>query len=188
MASPNEIKRGQVINIDGNLWSVSDFQRVSPGKGGSFVRTKIKSLTNGKVVERVFKANENLTFEDVSHKKMQFIFADENTVTFMDGQTYDQITLGRDVVGDDMKYLKEGLDVMVSMHNDAAISMELPGKIEYTIAESEPAVKGDTTSGNVTKEAITDNGLKIRVPIFLKIGDVVRINTETGDYSERVSK
>ena len=188
MPSPNEIKRGTVINLNGELWVTADFQRVSPGKGGSFVRAKVKSLSRGKVVEQVFKSAETLTFEQVSHKKMQFIFSDADTLTFMDGQTFEQVMLGKDLVGDDEKYLKEGLDVTVTMHNDSPISMELPGKIEYTITETEPAVKGDTTSGNVTKEATAGNGLMIRVPIFVKVGDIVRINTETGDYSERVSK
>lgn len=188
MPSPNEIKKGTVINYEGDLWVVVGFQRVSPGKGSSFVRTKMKSLSNGKVNEQNFKSSETLTFEDVSYKKMQYIFGDDNTITFMDGVSYDQVTIGRDSVGDDAKYLKEGLEVTVVMHDGNAISMELPGKVEYTISETEPAVKGDTASGNVQKDAELDNGLKVRVPIFIKQGDVIRINTETGDYVERVQK
>lgn len=188
MASPNDIRKGTVINLENDLWVVVSFQRVSPGKGSSFVRTRIKSLSSGKVVENNFKSAESLTFEDVGFRKMQFIFGDENTLTFMDGQTYEQVAIGRDVVGDDAAYLKEGLDVTVIMHGEKAISMELPLKIEYTIAETEPAVKGDTASGNVTKEATCDNGLKIRVPIFVAVGDVVRISTESGEYVERVAK
>jgi elongation factor P len=188
MPSPNEIKKGTVINYDNDLWVVVYFQRVSPGKGSSFVRTKIKSLSNSKVNEVSFKSSENLTFEDVSYKKMQYIFGDDNTLTFMDGMTYEQVSLGRDVVGDDAKYLKEGLDVTVVMHGGNAIAMELPAKIEYAVASTESAVKGDTASGNVQKDAIAENGLKLRVPIFIKESDVVRINTETGDYVERVSK
>jgi len=188
MASPNDIRKGTVIKMDNGLAVVVSFQRVSPGKGSSFVRTRIKYLASGKVVENNFKSAESLTFEDVGHKKMQFIFADPDTLTFMDGNTFEQVTIGRDLVGDDAKYLKEGLDVTVVMHNDAAISMELPLKIEYIIAETEPATKGDTASGNVLKDAKTDNGLMIRVPIFVKEGDHVMVNTETGDYVERVAK
>lgn len=188
MASPNDIRKGIVINYENDLWVVVGFQRVSPGKGSSFVRTRMKSLSSGKVVENNFKSAESITFEDVGFKKMQYIFGDENTLTFMDGQTYEQVVLGRDVVGDDAAYLKEGLDVTVIMHGDKAISMELPLKIEYTIADTEPAVKGDTASGNVQKDAICDNGLKIRVPIFVSVGDVVRISTEDGSYVERVAK
>ncbi len=187
MSSPNDIKKGTVIKQDGDLYVVVGFQRVSPGKGSSFVRTRMKSLNSGKVIENNFKASESLDFEQVSYKKMQYIFMDENTVTFMDSQSYDQVVIGRDVIGDDVKYLKEGLEVTVIMHDGNGIAMELPGKIEYTVTTTMPAVKGDTASGNVTKEATTDNGLEIRVPIFIKEGDVVRVNTETGDYVERVN-
>lgn len=188
MASPNDIRKGTVIKINNELWVVISFQRVSPGKGSSFVRTRTKSLSSGKTVENNFKSAETLTFEDVGYKKMSFIFADADTLTFMDGQTFEQVTLGRDLVGDDAKYLKEGLDVTVVMHNDNAISMELPLKIEYTIVETEPAVKGDTASGNVLKDAKMDNGLMVRVPIFVKEGEFIMVNTGTGDYVERVSK
>lgn len=188
MPSPNEIKKGTVISYEGDLYVVVGFQRVSPGKGSSFVRTRIKSLSTGKVIEQNFKSSENLTFEDVQYKKMQYIFGDENTLTFMDGHTYEQVVLGRDTVGDDAQYLKEGLEVTVIMHDGNAISMELPGKIEYVVAQTEPAVKGDTASGNVQKDAVLDNGMAARVPIFIKQGDTVRINTETGAYVERVSQ
>lgn len=186
MPSPNDIKKGTVINADNDLWVVVGFQRVSPGKGSSFVRTRMKSLTTGKVVENNFKSSETLTFEDVQYKKMQYIFGDDNTLTFMDGQTYEQVMLGSDVVGDDVKYLKEGLDVTIVMHGDKAVAMELPGKIEYQVADTEPAVKGDTASGNVLKDATMDNGLMVRVPIFINQGDNINVNTESGDYVERV--
>lgn len=188
MASPNDIRKGTVINLDGELWVVTSFQRVSPGKGSSFVRTRVKSLSSGKVVEQNFKSAENLTYEEVQYKKMQFIFGDENTLTFMDGNTYEQVMLGREMVGDDARYLKEGLDVTVIMHGDVAIAMELPLKIQYTIAQTDPAVKGDTASGNVLKDAVADNGLALRVPIFIKEGDEVLISSETGDYVERVAR
>lgn len=188
MASPNDIRKGTVINLDGQLWAVASFQRVSPGKGSSFVRTRIKSLSNGKLVEHNFKSAENLTYEDVGYKKMQFIFADDHTMTFMDGNTFEQVMIGRDMVGDDAKYLKEGLEVTVVMHNDNAIAMELPLKVQYTIARTDPAVAGNTASGNVLKDAMTENDLSIRVPIFIKEGDEVMISTETGDYVERVAK
>ncbi|MBU1126023.1 MAG: elongation factor P [Patescibacteria group bacterium] len=187
MASPNEIKKGTVLKINDELWVVTDFQRVSPGKGGSFVRTKMKSLSSGKVNDNSFKAAETLEFVEVLHKKMQYIFGDIDTLTFMDDRTYEQVVINRDLVGDDAKYLKEGLEVVVSIYNENPIAVEIPKKVEYTVTETEPAVKGDTASGNVQKDAVADNGLKIRVPIFVKVGDVVRINTETGDYVERVN-
>lgn len=188
MASPNDIRKGTVINLEGQLWIVVGFQRVSPGKGGSFVRTRIKSMSSGKVVENNFKAAENLTFEEVGFKKMQYIFGDAYTLTFMDGQSYEQISLGRDVADEDAKYLKEGLDVTIVMHGEKAIAMELPLKIQYTITQTDTAVKGDTASGNVLKDATVDNGLMVRVPIFCKEGDNILVSTETGDYVERVAK
>ncbi|MDA0208042.1 MAG: elongation factor P [bacterium] len=188
MPSPNDIKKGTVINYGGQLYVVTGFQRVSPGKGSSFVRTKMKSLSTGKVQENNFKSSENLTFEDVQYRKMQYIFGDTDTLTFMDGKTYEQVVLGADIAGDDQKYLKEGLEVTLVMHGDKAIALELPLKISYEVTETQPAVKGDTASGNVQKDAVCDNGLKVRVPIFINQGDVVNINTEAGDYVERVKK
>lgn len=188
MASPNDIRKGTVLNYENDLWVCVGFQRVSPGKGSSFVRTRLKSLSSGKVIENNFKAAESVTFEQVGFKKMQFIFGDEYTLTFMDGQSYEQVAIGRDVVGDDAKYLKEGLDVTIIMHGEKAISMELPIKIEYTITQTDTAVKGDTASGNVLKDATMDNGLMVRVPIFAKEGDHILVSTETGDYVERIAK
>ncbi|NBS41274.1 elongation factor P [bacterium] len=188
MPSPNELKKGTVIRYDGNLWAVVEFQRVSPGKGSSFVRTRIKNMTTGKIVENNFKSSETLEFEDVQYKKMQYLFNDGTLYTFMDNQTYEQVQMGRDDIGDDVKYMKEGLEVTIVMHEDKALTIQLPMKVQYKITETEPAVKGDTASGNVLKDAVTDTGLTIRVPIFVAEGDEVMVATEDGSYVERVSK
>ncbi len=188
MPSPNEMRKGTVIRHDGDLWVVVDFQRVSPGKGSSFVRTKIKSMKSGKVVENNFKSSETLEFEDVQYKKMQYLFNDGMLYTFMDNQSYEQVTMGRDDIGDDVKFLKEGVEVTIVMHEEKALTIQLPMKIQYKIVETEPAVKGDTAGGNVQKDAVVENGLKIRVPIFVAEGDEVMIATEDGSYVERVSK
>jgi elongation factor P len=188
MPSPNDIKKGVIINRNGDLLLVVDFQRVSPGKGGSFVRTKTKNLKTGKVLEENLKAAEPLVFEDVQYKKMQYLFSDGNLYTFMDNQNYEQVSVAKDEMGDIVPYLKEGLEVTVVMHNEAAVTVSLPQKIQYTVTYTEPAVKGDTASGNVLKEAEMDNGLIAKVPAFIHQGDVVMINTDTGAYSERVSK
>ena len=169
------------------MWLVVDFQRVSPGKGSSFVRTKMKSIKSGKVIENNFKSSENLTFEEVQYKKMQYLFTDGNLYTFMDNQTYEQVAIGEGEIGDGVKYLKEGLEVSVVMHDQKALTVSLPQKIQYTIVYTEPAVKGDTASGNVLKEAELDNGLKVKVPAFINQGDNIIVNSESGDYSERVS-
>ena len=187
MPSPNEIKRGTIIKQNGQLWVVVDFQRVSPGKGSSFVRTKMKSILTGKVQDNVFKSAETVEFVDVAYKKMQFLYHDGNEATFMDSVSYDQIQMPMSDIGDDVKYLKEGLEVSIAIYNDSPIAVELPRKIQYKIVSAPPAVKGDTASGNVTKEVELENGLKINVPIFIKEGETVVINPETGEYVERVN-
>jgi elongation factor P len=187
MSSPNDIKKGTVLRLNGELWVVVYFQRVSPGKGSSFVRTRAKNIKTGKIVEQNFKSAEALDFEDVQYKKMQYLYGDGTFYTFMDNQTYEQVQLGVDDVGDDGRFLKEGLEVTIVMHGETPLTINLPMKIQYKITSTEPAVKGDTATGNVTKEATLDNGLKIRVPIFLKEGEEVLVNTDTGEYSERVN-
>lgn len=185
--SPNEIRKGTVIRFDGALWVVIDFQRVSPGKGSSFVRTRIKNLTTGKVVENNFKSAESLDFEDVQYKKMQYLFNDGHLYTFMDNTSYEQVSLSKEDIGDDVKFLKEGVEAMIIMHEGNPLTIELPKKIEYTVVETEPAVKGDTASGNVMKDAKMDNGLIVRVPIFINEGDRIIVNADSGEYSERVA-
>jgi elongation factor P len=188
MANVSELKRGMVVQWKDALWAIVEFQHVSPGKGSAFTRTKLKHLLNGKVVENTFKATESLDFVDVERLDMQFLFTDGDTHTFMDTHSYEQVEIGADIVGDDAKYLKEGLVVNVSMNEGAAVTIQLPQKIEYKVTETEPAVKGDTASGNVTKESIMDNGLHVRVPIFINQDDTILVNTDTGAYSERVNK
>lgn len=186
--SPNDIKKGTVIRFNGELWIAVEFQRVSPGKGSSFVRTRIKNLKSGKIIENNFKSAENLEFEDVQYKKMQYLFTDGNLYTFMDNQTYEQVTLSATDIGDDAKYLKEGIEVTILTYNDLPLTIQLPKKIQYTVKNTEPAVKGDTAAGNVTKEAIMDNGLMVKVPIFVGEGDEIIVNTEDGAYAERTAK
>ena len=188
MSSPNDLKKSTVINLNGDLWIVIDFQRVSPGKGSSFVRTRIKNLHSGKVIENNFKSAENLTFEDVQYKRMQYLFNDGNLYTFMDNTNYEQVSISKAEIEESIPYLKEGLEVTVVMHNGNPISITLPQKIQYTISYTESAVKGDTASGNVLKEAELDNGLKVKVPAFICSGDEILVNTESGQYTERVSK
>lgn len=188
MPSPNDIKKGTVINRSGELWYVIDFQRVSPGKGSSFVRTRMKHLTSGKVKEENFKSSENLVFEDVQYKKMQYLYNDGNLYTFMDNQSYEQISIAASDIEEAVPYMKEGLEVKVVIHGSNALTIELPQKIQYAVAYTEPAVKGDTASGNVLKDAQMDNGLTVRVPSFINQGDEILVNTQSGEYSERVSQ
>ncbi len=186
--SPNDIKKGSVIRYDGHLWVVNDFQRVSPGKGSSFVRTRMKNLQTGKVVENNFKSSDTLDFEDVQYRRMQYLFNDGHLYTFMDNTNYEQVSLSKDDIGDDVKYLKEGVECVIITHEGNPLTIDLPKKITYTVKYTEPAVKGDTASGNVTKDAELDNGLMVRVPIFIGEGDEIIINTEDGTYAERVAR
>jgi len=188
MSSPNDIKKSTVINVNGELYIVIDFQRVSPGKGSSFVRTRMKNLKTGKVMENNFKSAETLTFEDVQYKRMQYLYNDGNLYTFMDNSSYEQVSIGKAESEESIPYLKEGLEITVVMHNGNPISISLPQKIQYTITYTEPAVKGDTASGNVMKEAELDNGLKVKVPAFINSGEDILVNTDTGLYTERVAK
>ena len=186
--SHNDIKKGTVIRYDGGLWIVNDFQRVSPGKGSSFVRTRMKNLTTGKVVENNFKSADSLEFEEVQYRRMQYLFNDGHLYTFMDNTNYEQVSLSKDDIGDDVKFLKEGIECLIIMYEGNPLTMELPKKIQYTVKYTEPAVKGDSASGNVTKDAELDNGLTVRVPIFVSTGEEIIVNTEDASYSERVSK
>ena len=165
-----------------------DFQRVSPGKGSSFVRTRLRNLKSGKVIENNFKSAETLEFEDVQYKRMQYLYNDGNLYTFMDNSTYEQVSIAKADIEDSIPYLKEGLEVTVVMHEGNALTITLPQKIQYTITYTEPAVKGDTASGGVMKEAELDNGLKVKVPAFVNSGEEILVNTESGAYTERVSK
>ena len=187
MANVSEINKGMVIRWKDTLWVINDFQHVSPGKGSAFTRIKLKQIGSGKVVENTFKATESLDCVEVQRKNMQYLFGDDNGVTLMDMMSYEQVMVDNDVVGDDRKYLKEGLQVNVAMNDGAPIALQVPKKVEYTVAQTEPAVKGDTASGNVLKDAEMDNGLMVRVPIFIKQGDNIMVNTDTGEYSERVN-
>lgn len=187
MSSPNDIKKSTVVNQNGELWMVIEFQRVSPGKGGSFVRTRMKNLKTGKVQEVNFKSAESLTFEDVQYKRMQYLYNDGNLYTFMDNMTFEQFSIAKADIEDSLLYLKEGLEATLVLHDGQPITITLPLKIQYTVTYTEPAVKGDTASGGVMKEAELDNGLKIKVPGFIAEGNEILVNTDTGAYSERVN-
>lgn len=188
MAVPNAIRRGTVIKANDDLWVVTSFTRSSSGRGGGFVRVKMKSLSSGKVIDNTYKSGETLEFADVMNKKMQYIFAEGAMYNFMDGVTFEQISISEDMVGEPAQYLKEGLEVTVVMYGDKPIAVDIPVKVDYVVAQTEPASKGDTVSGNVQKDAVMDNGLKVRVPIFINQGDTIRVNTEEGVYLERVNK
>ncbi|MDO8425463.1 MAG: elongation factor P [bacterium] len=185
MFSINDISKGTVLKFKGGLSVVTYFQHVNPGKGSSFVRVRLKDIASSKTVEQTFKAGEQVEFAEVERPKMQFLYADPMGYTFMHGETFEQVMVSRDLVGEDAGYLTEGLEVHVILHDGAPIAVELPKKVTLAVAEAYEAAKGDTAGGNVTKEVTLETGKTARVPLFIKQGEKVIINTETGEYVER---
>jgi len=185
MASTNEIRKGVVIRQSGDLFVVVEFQHINPGKGAAFVRTRMKNLSNGKVVENTYKTSESVEIVDVNFQTMQFLYKTGDNFAFMNMQNYEQIEMNGDLVGGEGKYLKEGVECVIGLYEEQPVSIQLPKKIKYKVVEAPPAVKGDSASGNVTKEIKLDNGLIAYAPIFIKEGEEILINTETGEYSAR---
>lgn len=185
MASTSEIKKGVVIRDAQGLWVVVEFQHVNPGKGSAFVRTRIKNVQTGKVLEVTYKTSDSVDLVDVEHRRMQYLYHDATGFTFMDAGTYEQVTMSDADVGEQAKFLREGMEAAVSTFEGQPIALELPRKMTFKVATTMQAVAGNTASGNVTKEAILEGGIKIQVPLFIKEGEEVIVNTETGEYVER---
>ncbi|HQE04762.1 MAG TPA: elongation factor P [Tepidanaerobacteraceae bacterium] len=185
LISTNDLKTGVTVEIDGEVFMIVDFQHVKPGKGAAFVRTKIKNVKTGQVFERTFRAGEKLNRAIVERKTMQYIYSEGDVYYFMDTQTYEQIPLNKDQLGDSVDYLKENLEVMVMLHEGVSIGIELPTFVELEVTETEPGFKGDTATGG-SKPATLETGLTVQVPLFINIGDIIRVDTRTGEYLGRV--
>ena len=181
----SQFRNGLKIELDGEPFTIVFFQHVKPGKGGAFVRTKVRNLRNGKVLERRFRAGERVELADVEERKMQYLYQDGDQLVFMDTQSYEQIPFSTDQVGDARKFLKENLEVDVVFWRSQPINIELPAFIVATIARCEPGIKGDTAS-NVTKPATLETGAIVQVPLFVKEGETIRVDTRSGEYVERV--
>lgn len=165
-----------------------EFQHVNPGKGAAFVRTRLKALKTGKVVENTFKSDEAIEFMEMERKKVQYLYGTPTEQTFMDMVTYEQFSVGAEVIGQYAQYLKEGLEVVLLVNEEGIpVTVDFPKKVTLKVTEAPPAVKGDT-SGNVTKEIVLENGLKVRTPLFIKEDDRVVVNTDTGEYVERAQE
>ena len=185
MISTNDLRTGVTVEIEGDVYMVVDFQHVKPGKGAAFVRTKIKNIKTGQVFERNFRAGEKLNRAMVERKTMQYLYSEGNVYYFMDTQTYEQIPLIEDQMGDAIKYLKENMEVMVMFYDGVSIGIELPTFVELEVTQTEPGFKGDTATGG-SKPATLETGLTVQVPLFINIGDVIRVDTRTGEYLSRV--
>lgn len=186
MITTNDLKNGITLYYDDTLYEVLYFQHVKPGKGGAFVRTKLKNLYTGAIIDKTFRAGEKVEKAILETKKMQFLYSDEH-YHFMDADTFEQIVLNEEQIGDKKKFLLENIEVSIVFYKDSPISIELPLAIEAVIKKTEPGIKGDTVS-NTYKPAEIETGEKIQVPLFINEGDIIRIDTRTGDYITRVSK
>lgn len=185
MVSAGDFKNGLTVEIEGNIYQILDFQHVKPGKGAAFVRTKLKNIINGGVVEKTFRPTEKFETAHIDRKDMQYLYTDGDLYNFMDMETYDQLAVNADVVGDSLKFVKENETVKVISHQGNVFAIEPPITVELRVIETEPGVKGDTATG-ATKPAIVETGAQIMVPLFVNQDDVLKIDTRTGEYLSRV--
>ncbi len=184
MVTTSDISKDVVMRFKNDLYVVTEFQHVNPGKGSAFVRVKMRSIGSGKSLENTWKSGEAVDIVEVDRRNMQYLFSDANGATFMDTVTYDQVQVPKAMLDGKEGYLKEGVEVMVVMYEGAAVAVQLPRKIAFTVAEAQDAVRGDT-GGNVTKEVTLETGLKVRAPLFIKQGEKIVVNTDTAEYVER---
>ena len=181
----SQFRNGLKLELDGEPFTMIYFQHVKPGKGGAFVRTKVKNLKTGRVLDRTFRAGERVDEADVEEKTMQYLYQDGDNLVFMDTQSFEQIPFTPEQLGDSRKFLKENLEVSVVLWRGRPIGVELPSFIEAAVTRCDPGIKGDTASG-ATKPATLETGAVLQVPLFIKEGDVLRVDTRTGAYVERV--
>ncbi|MFB3737415.1 MAG: elongation factor P [Candidatus Velamenicoccus archaeovorus] len=183
--STNDLKNGMTLNLDGTLFQVIEFQHVKPGKGGAFVRTKLRNVMTGQVLERTFNAGVKVGLAIVERKEMQYLYRDGDHFMFMDAASYEQLPVPADVVGEAAHYLAEGSSAQVSVHEGVPIGVELPASVSLTITETQPAVKGDTRT-SAMKPATLETGHEVQVPLFVETGERVKVDTRSGQYIERV--
>ena len=183
--SAGDFRNGTTFEMDGNVFRVVEFQHVKPGKGSAFVRTKLKNVISGAVIEKTFNPSEKYPAAQIEKKEMQNLYNDEDLYYFMDTESYDQVGLNADKVGDSLKFVKENEMVKVCSHNGNVFAIEPPLFVELTITDTEPGFKGDTATG-ASKPATVETGATVSVPLFVNTGDVIKIDTRTGEYLSRV--
>ncbi len=184
MINTNQFKNGMTIILNGALNEIIAFQHVKPGKGGAFVRTKLKRLDTGAVIDKTFRAGEKFEQAMLDHKKLQYLYSDGSAFHFMDNETYEQLQLDKSQVGDAANYIKEGLEIDASFHKDNLIGLKPPITVKLKVTEAEPGIKGNTATG-ATKPVKLETGITIQVPLFVNQGDTVKVDTRTGEYLER---
>ena len=186
MATTNDLKNGMVLNIDGQLWAVTEFQHVKPGKGPAFVRTKLKNVLSGKVVDKTYNAGVKVETATVDRRDATYLYRDGSDFVFMDSQDYEQHPLPESLVGDAAKFLLESMPVQIAFHDGSALYLELPVTVELEVTHTEPGLQGDRSTGG-TKPATLETGAEIAVPLFLNTGDKIKVDTRDGRYLGRVS-
>lgn len=186
MASTSDFKNGLVLNIDGQLWTITEFQHVKPGKGPAFVRTTLKHVLSGKTVDRTFNAGVKVETATVDKRDMTYLYADGDSYVFMDGETFEQINIPAETVGEVANYLLDNQQAVVATHEGEVLFVELPASVELTISHTDPGLQGDRSTGG-TKPATLETGYEIQVPLFLNTGDKIKVDTRSGSYLSRVS-
>jgi elongation factor P len=184
VATTNDLKNGITLNIEGNLWNVVEFQHVKPGKGPAFVRTKLKNVMTGKVVDRTFNAGVKVDVASIDKREMQYLYREGTDFVFMDTQDYEQPRIPAEVVGDAANYLLEELTVTVAFNQGVPLYVDMPAAVELTISQTDPGVQGDRSTGG-TKPAILETGAQIQVPLFITTGEKIKVDTRTGQYLGR---
>ncbi len=185
MISSNDFRNGVTIVIEGQLWTVIEFLHVKPGKGSAFVRTRLKNVKSGASVERTFRAGEKLERATVDNREMQMLYSDTDGFYFMDAESFETVTLQRDIIGDPADFLKDGMKIDVQLHDGTPIGVSLPAHVELKVEDTDPGFKGDTATGT-TKPAKLETGATVQVPLFVNPGDVIRIDTRDRRYIGRV--
>jgi elongation factor P len=185
MISTNQFRNGSHIDVDGTVFKIIEFQHVKPGKGGAFVRTKLRRATDGNVIDRTFRAGEKFRPVRTEVRRMQFLFKDGTDAHFMDSESYEQLAIAESALRDALRFMKESDEVEVLYIDDQPADVQLPSALDLAVAETEPGVRGDTASGGGNKPAVLETGARIQVPLFVNVGDKVRVDTRSGEYVSR---
>jgi elongation factor P len=185
MISTNQFRNGAHIDVEGTVFKIVEFQHVKPGKGAAFVRTKLRRASDGAVIDRTFRAGEKFRPVRTETRSMQFLYRDGSDAHFMDTETYDQLTLPESALGDALRWIKESDELELLYIDEQPADVQLPSAIDLKVAETEPGVRGDTASGGGNKPAVLETGARVQVPLFIEVGDVVRVDTRSGQYVSR---
>lgn len=185
MISTSDFHTGITIELNEDVYTVINFQHVKPGKGQAFVRSKLKNLKTGSIIEHTFRAGEKMARAHIERKEAEYLYSAEDELFFMDIKTFEQLYLQKEQLGEVLKYLKENMQITILLYKDKVIGVDFPGSVELSVAETDPGVKGNTASGG-SKPAVLETGLVVQVPFFINTGDMLKINTRTGEYVERL--